>query len=76
MDRYHLVLRNDKLRQYDRFAVFILILNLLIFLYLFIVITETPGRIIFLLGTLLLIATVIFTLYLLKHNNEKVANVL
>ena len=76
MVRYLFVLRNDKLPQYDRFAVFILLLNLLVFLYVFIVIPEDPGRIIFLAGALLLLTAVIFSFYLLKHKNEKVVPVL
>lgn len=53
MSKYNLVIRNDKLVQYDRFALFIMLLNTFVFVYQSIIVTDLTTRIFFIAGAVL-----------------------
>ncbi len=66
MKPFELTLKNDKLKQYDRIAFFIIIINLALFIYLFISSEIKSIRIAAIVGSILIIIALAIEYFLIK----------
>jgi hypothetical protein len=71
MEQYAITLKNEKLKQYDRIALFIIIINLALFIYLIISSPLRSARIASAVGAVLIIAALSIDYFLIRIKNNE-----
>ena len=70
MQKFELVLKNDKIKQYDRFALFIVIINLAVFCFLLVNTGEKGIRVASVIGIALITIALLIDYFLVRIKNN------